>query len=304
MSKEIWLQNVSIVVGLALGALLIFHALTSPQLVGQAESRAVEVTGEINSSKPHLPPCGEENERSVCDAHYYDRRDLIAQRSMSDAAWWSVALGIANLALLAGTLLFSIVATRAATEAARTARQELEVLERPYLRAIGVGFEPIEPDPETASFQYGYGANGSVKFENYGRAPAVLKRIHVTLALGLHFGEALQPVDPDTRGRELPFGSVVIPEKDSDEFWGTHRIGAEHFLPPDPEEWWLIGLVRYEDSFSNEFVMGFCFRRSRDTWVRSAPAGEPNERFNYSHRVERSKQAVGWRQRLAAMLSA
>lgn len=314
MSESRRLQHAAIGCGLVLAALLLPAVFgVGPYLASLSERSAAQHSGYDARNDPYsrLGPCqdtgpsAEGRPQRPCDAHYYERRDLPEQASTATATWAQFGLGIVNLILLGATLVLSINATRAATEASKTARQELEVLERPYLQAVGDAFEPLDSVEEGTAYRYGPGAHASIKFYNYGRAPATLLRIHATLVWGDHFGERVEPVIPaDSESRVLPFGSVVPPEKFSDPYWSTQRIPAENFIPPDETEWWLIGFLRYEDAFANQFLMGFCLRRSRGAWVRSGPFGKDAEQYNYVRKVDRPAKRQTARERLTAAWAA
>lgn len=243
------------------------------------------------------------------------QRDLCAQfqaaAAASRAADWTETqayIGIGGLLAVLVALYINILATNAATEQSRTARRSLENLERPHIRVDAEGLEEeviklqeYSGGPETEKYQY----STTLTFFNYGRDAAILTSIDRFLLVDDDMWNLVfDPSDTGERGgRALPFGHIVMARDKSDPFpvYSKRREERPNML----STWWLHGFIRYEDAFRNKYVVGFCFERSGERWLRGAPGGRPSAEYNYSRNVERKlPPPKGWRQRWDAVWKA
>lgn len=195
-----------------------------------------------------------------------DQANVDAQRSMVWAAWIQLGINALGLIGLGATVVFaglawqqakrgadaSLAAANATTEHAKLAREHLERMETPFLRAVP------DPKPENAE-GWDWLDDTIIRFENCGRSYGIIT--HATLSIDpVYEISETGFLKPDEhrgrfigRGAVVPAGGKSLPFHPmlSNTFHNRERMAGEGG--------YIHGLVRFEDALGQRWVMGFAF---------------------------------------------
>lgn len=188
--------------------------------------------------------------------------DTRAQIWMANAAWWQFGVGVAGLLGLGATVIFAGLAWReakrgadASLEQAKIAREHMERMETPFLRAVPT--EPRKADYSKGETGFDWLEETIIRFENCGRSYAVITHCTIKISPVWEISEHGFFKPQTHRGRFVGRGAVV-------------PAGglSQHFHPDPPREsnvkerlagegGYVHGLVRFEDPLGKRWVMGF-----------------------------------------------
>lgn len=195
------------------------------------------------------------------DNDEYAKHDLRAQQEMSEWALAMLIVSVAGLAVTAVGLGYVILtfrqnveATRAATAQAKTAREHLERMETPFLRAV-----PVQPPESNTGKPYEWLRDTVIRLENCGRSYAIVT--NETADTG-HFSIVSdRRFDPRRDWGRYVGNALIVP---ADGFSVPLRAAPPHeidaaYREAEAQGGALHGIVRYRDALGNRYVMGFAF---------------------------------------------
>ena len=148
-------------------------------------------------SSPAAPVQSERSAKPPCDARCQateqrEKDDLEAQRSMAEAAfdlvvisWWQLGAGTIGIALLMTTLWYTRKSTRAAINAAKTAKDVVEVARTNAVasRRAWLTLEDVKLMPQMEITEEGIGFVVQATINNLGQTPAT----NITVRFISHF---------------------------------------------------------------------------------------------------------------------
>lgn len=257
----------------------------------QSDSEPPTTPQERSYTADYQRACTQPSNREEADLCQQFRAANAASESARIAGnqFWAT---IVETGLLVVTLFLSGWAALAASSAAKTARRELEELERPNLlvhfkETGAVESEGLIDMPNETKFV----------FHNYGRSPGFM----VTVNSRLHYRKdedgLPEPVNwMRKRARIFSYGSIIKQDGESEIFsakardWvsedDVRRIGRYG-------RWYLLGFAGYHDSMNGLYTLGFCMVFEDGEWrIAAADSVEDNRKYNYSKRYRRPKLGV------------
>lgn len=278
-------------------------------LVASAQQEGSPVTNKEQSA-PHAEgnnalqlPVAQQSEKAPYRADYgkacsnpkdREEADLCQQWRSANAAGEALRvarnqfwISLVESLLLVGTLVLSGWAALAASSAARTARRELEELERPHLllHFDDHGVEIVDGVSRVTG-------ETVVRLHNYGRSPGFV----VAMDAQFHFRKPEDGMPEPVSWIKKPvrifsFGSIVRPDGDSEAF----RFRARDDISEADEAsigkegiWYFHGFAGYHDTMRGLFTVGFCYELEEGEWrISAAPAFSDNQKYNYSERHKR-----------------
>ncbi|PZA11167.1 hypothetical protein DNX69_17830 [Rhodopseudomonas palustris] len=169
-----------------------------------------------------------------------------------------VGLGLLTLVGLFYTIRYTRITADAAVAGTKVAERALTQLEAPFL---AVHFVEQGINAKTV---HGI-VFDDLKYciRNYGRTPAHIVELDDFVTC-LEIGAQPGPMNPDRRGRPMPYGVIAPPDADTQEFSTVTHVdlfGGEsgRSIGDVVNVAFFQGFVRYRDIFDDRYIFGFCF---------------------------------------------
>lgn len=226
----------------------------------------------------------------------HDEADLCKQIDVAEAAKNTVTLNIVQVGLglitLVGlfyTIRYTRITADAAVAGTKVAERALTQLEAPFL---AVHFVDQGINAKTV---HGVVFNNlRYCIRNYGRTAAHIVELDDFVNC-VEIGSQPSPLNPDRRGRPMPYGVIAPPSADTQEFnTVTHfdLFGGEsgRNVGDVVNAAFFQGFVRYRDIFDGRYIFGFCFvfDLKGNRWVLMG-----GEDHNYCRKDDASESAEG-----------
>ena len=205
------------------------------------------------------------------------------ERNCNEPWWWS---GTFWSLILSGLLVgANILLWWSAKDAAGIARSALVDLERPFVYAEitkpGIFVHTSDSDnPRIVRLR-----ECELSLINFGRTPASLMRLEYVFR-DIPKGETPKPIDPhEIGGRELPIGTISAdkyPFRESTNL-AQALIGTSNDIAKDRVSVWVIGFVRYQDIFGQNYITGFAkvYDPIGDRFI-----ARGDQQYNYAHQED------------------
>lgn len=248
----------------------------------------------VEAQEPQTKTYRADYQRACNNPENPDEADLCQQWRSANAAektakiaqgqFWAT---VTETGLLVFTLILSGWAALAASSAARTARRELEELERPNLL---VNF--TESGAQDGLWGTDMPAPTKLVFHNYGRSPGFMVTFYARHFLRTKEQGLPHPVMWDDHNAPIfPYGSIVKHDGDSEVFTVNARdfyTGEDVMKLGKEAVWYLQGFAAYHDTMSGLYNVGFTFVYADGEW-RIAQVGDWRDmnKYNYSYRRNR-----------------
>jgi hypothetical protein len=249
---------------------------------GKTEPLPVAIVGGVELKQS---PAAEQGEQARDER---EKSDLRAQWASADAARIQALFSFIGLIGLGFTVYY-------ARKAWRTAQSQLEVLERPY---IFVRFSDIEITdthysevPRDGRPQHSHGVFFWMYPRNYGRGPAVVKRISFSIHAAKDINEIGEPLLSFEKepGWIMPVANEPRKEHFAEGQAPFDRMMNDRLLSGELAAF-LTGAVDYEDASGTPFRRAFC-------WISRQTPGDEREMSeaggserNYDERLPHPKR--------------